>query len=112
MARAESDEPDDLGQVTADLQLLGAGVASKLNYLTEQLLDKQIELDLGHRSPRGRRHSALLGRRGAEALREAIDRNRKRTSEDVFIGTLNTVSDGSDMLRMTPAGRYTAEVKR
>lgn len=103
LARAENDSPDDLGHVTSDLQALGASVASKLSGLTEQMVNNDIYLDLGHRSPRGRRHNAVISRRGADVLREAIDRNRKRTDDDTFVGTLNTVSDGSDMLRMTLA---------
>jgi hypothetical protein len=81
--------------------LESAMVGSKLNMLAEYAVESEIELDLGHRSPTGGRHSVILKRRGAEAIKEAVERNRQRTETETITGVLHTVSDGADKLRMT-----------
>ena len=43
----------------------------------------------------------ILKRRGAEAIKEAVERNRQRTEPETLTGVLHTVSDGADKLRMT-----------
>jgi hypothetical protein len=101
LATAQSDDADQIGKLTSDLQRLGAMTASKLNRLAERTAENELELDLGHWSPSGSRKSAVLARRGADAIKDAIERNRVRHVRQVLRGTLNTVSDGADMLRMT-----------
>lgn len=102
LQQAQDDEGDTIGALTTRLQKLGAGVASKLNALAEQTSEKGIDLDLAHWSPSGDRSAALLKKRGADAIKEAVDRNRERTEQKTLIGRLNTVSDGADMCRITP----------
>ncbi len=43
----------------------------------------------------------VLARRGADAIKEAVERNRERKQQISVTGVLNTVSDGADMLRLT-----------
>jgi hypothetical protein len=101
LKKADADSPDHIGQLTDELNRLGAMVGSKLNTLASFAVASDIELDLGHRSPSGDRHAVFLGRRGAEAINEAVERNRERVKPETFTGVLNTVSDGADKLRMT-----------
>lgn len=101
LEKAEADSADHVGQLTDELKRLGAMVGSKLNMLAEYAVESEIELDLGHRSPSGDRHSVILKRRGAEAIKEAVERNRQRTETETITGVLHTVSDGADKLRMT-----------
>lgn len=108
LAHAQEDSSEELGELTEDLQRLGAMVASKLNTLAEHTVDNEIELDLGHWAPSGARQSVVLARRGADAIKEAVDRNRERVVPSTFVGILHTVSDGHDQLRLTPDGEKRA----
>lgn len=101
LEKAESDSEDHIGELTDELKRLGAMAGSKLNTLAECAIESEIDLDLGHRSPSGDRHAVILKRRGAEAIKEAVERNRQRTEPETLTGVLHTVSDGADKLRMT-----------
>ena len=98
---AQSDDAGSIGLLTDILRKHGAMVASKLNSLAEETVNRDLELDMGHRAPSGGRNAATLQRRGSQAIKDAVDRNRDRTEEVTLTGVLHTVSDGADMLRMT-----------
>jgi hypothetical protein len=94
------DDPASLGKLTSDLQRLGVRVASQLNGLVATSIDSEIDVDLGWRTAAGKRSKSALARRGALALKDAIERNRVTTTTVTMQGTLKTVSDGTDKLRL------------
>lgn len=100
---AQADEAGDIGVLTEKIRRYGSMVASKLSQLAEQSLDAQIDIDLGHWSRGGKRSYAVLGSRGAAAIREAAERNRERVESETLTGRLRTVSDGADQIRLTLA---------
>lgn len=100
MESAERDDPDELGGLEVELQRLGAMVASKLDTLASNALAAEIDLDLGLRTPAGRRKSVVLRSRGAHAIRDAVDRSRERETFETVSGKLRTVSDGADKVRI------------
>lgn len=97
---AAGDDAQSLGRLTEDLQRLGVRVGQNLNNLITTSLDSDIDLDLGWRTAAGKRRRAALSRRGALALRDALDRSRETTGLTTLVGRLKTVSDGSDKLRL------------
>ncbi|MGW4947206.1 hypothetical protein ACWEOZ_37100 [Actinoplanes sp. NPDC004185] len=98
---AQEDDPDDPSQLVEQMQRFGVQVASKLDALAEQAINNGIDVDLGLRSTGGRRAQAVLGRRGAAAIRYAVERNKTRSIQETILGRLRTVSDGADKIRVT-----------
>lgn len=102
---AEEDSGDNLGHLTDRLRSHGAMVASKLKALAEVTSNSEVELDLGLWAASGARKQVYFRNRGAAAILEAVERNRERTEPAIeVIGTLNTVSDGVDKVRLTIDG--------
>lgn len=99
-AEAEADSADQISSLVDDLRILGADAAVHLNKLVKRTLQSEVDLDLGWRNADGRRARASLQRRGGLALQDAIDRSRVQVDEVTLVGTLHTVSDGSDLLRL------------
>jgi len=57
---AQSDDAGSIGLLTDILRKHGAMVASKLNSLAEETVNRDLELDMGHRAPSGGRNAATL----------------------------------------------------
>lgn len=86
-------EKDELAaaKTVDDLRVLGPRTVKHLNDLAEELTESEIDLDLSWRHGTDR-SAATLGRRGALALRDAIQRTQVEVSPQTFRGTLSTVS--------------------
>ena len=100
IAAASADDPASLGALNQRIRNLGSEAAGRLDRLARRSLDSEIDVDFGWRNPVGRRLRVDMARRGALALRDAVEANREQNSEEQFDGFLRTVSDGSDKLRV------------
>lgn len=102
---AEEDSSEDVGSLAEKMRPFGSIATSKLSQLAEQSQRADVEVDLGLWSRGGSRRREVLRARGARALRDAAERNKVRTSIEVFEGVLRTVSDGADKWRLElPSG--------
>lgn len=99
---ATADQSAEIGDLTESLRPLGARTASNISKLIDELRERDVELNIGQSTRSGARNRARVDERGCAALREAVDRNREQISEETLDGVLNTVSDGSDKVRLTP----------
>lgn len=102
LRKAQADEGSDAGALIADIQRLGSRVASRLNALAEEAIEKGVDVDLGWRSPDGRRDAVQLERRAARAIQDAVEASREQVVQEHVVGILHTASDGSDLIRLTP----------
>lgn len=84
---------DDLSKAspTEDLRLLGPRTISHLNDLVKEITESEIDVDFAWRS-RAEQSKATLGRRGALALRDAIERTKEEVTTQRIRGILSTVS--------------------
>ncbi|MGY0019018.1 hypothetical protein ACVHNB_08540 [Streptomyces sp. YJ-C3] len=87
---AQVDDPSKASSVE-DLRLLGPRTARHLSDLAKAITESEIDIDFVWRS-RAEKHNATLGRRGALALRDAIERTKQETTVQNIRGTLSTVS--------------------
>ncbi len=107
IASSETDSGQDLGELSAYVSRMGPRVASQLKALAEEVTDNQIDLDLRWTGTDGRRRRADLGRRGALAIKDAVERNRVKINEMTLAGLLETASTGKDHVRIdTATGSY------
>lgn len=97
---SEADAPEALGELSGYVSRMGPRVASQLKALATQVTDNDIDIDMRWLGAGGRRRSADLRRRGALAIQDAVNRNRKRTDEIILTGVLQTVSTGKDQVRI------------
>lgn len=84
---------DDLGETTTvdSLKLLGPRTVRHLNDLAKEVTESEIDIDLSWLNGSGSAN-ASLHRRGALALKDAIQRTREEVEQKTFHGTLSTVS--------------------
>ncbi|MGW4878931.1 hypothetical protein ACWEPI_20510 [Streptomyces sp. NPDC004262] len=73
------------------LRHLGPRLAKHLNELAKEIMDSEIDVGLTWRS-RSFSADTALKRRGALALKDAIERNREEVSRQTLSGVLSTVS--------------------
>lgn len=97
---ASVDSGASLGTLSERIRRLGAEAAGRIDRLARRALDSDIDVELAWRNPAGSRARADMSRRGALALRDAVDANRVHEDEETIQGVLRTVSDGSDKLRL------------
>lgn len=102
---ANADDPERLTHVIDTMRALGPKTASHLVKLTERLVAAEVSLDLGQLTRAGHRRRSRLDQRGCSVIREAAERNQERSQLSSAMGRLNTVSDGSDMIRLTLADK-------
>jgi hypothetical protein len=86
----QTDDPSVSSPVES-LRLLGPRTAKHLNDLAKEITESDIDIDFIWRS-RVDRSKATLGRRGALALKDAIERTREEVTIQRIQGTLSTVS--------------------
>jgi hypothetical protein len=111
IASSEADTPESLGALSGQVARMGPRVASQLKRLAEHVTDDEINIDLRWRGSAGRTRSANLGRRGALAIKDAVERNRVKEDEIVLTGLLETVSTGKDQVRIdTPNETFKMDV--
>ncbi|MFE2232169.1 hypothetical protein ACFXA4_06290 [Streptomyces sp. NPDC059442] len=86
-------QTDDLAKSSPvdDLRLLGPRTAKHLNDLAKEITESEIDVDFVWRS-RVESSKATLGRRGALALKDAIERTKEEVTIQRIRGTLSTVS--------------------
>lgn len=102
---AESDDPASLGSLTGELRKMGPNVASALDSIAKGMSKKGIDLDITWTNPTGKRTRATIGKRGAEALRYAVEASKSEVRTIEMLGRLETVSMGADPIRLeTPSG--------
>lgn len=108
---SEADSPEALGELSEYVARMGPRVASQLRQLSTHVTDEEINIELRWRSPRGSQKSSNLTRRGALAIKDAVDRNKVRTDEIHITGLLETVSAGKDQVRIeTPEEPFKMDV--
>lgn len=108
---SETDSPEALGELSGYVSRMGPRVASQLKRLATHVTDDEIDIDLRWSSAGGRRRRASLNRRGALAIRDAVDRNKVRTDEITLTGLLETASTGKDKVRIdTPDDSFKMDV--
>ncbi len=108
---SEADSPEALGELSDYVARMGPRVASQLKQLSTHVTDEEINIELRWRSPRGSQKRSNLTRRGALAIKDAVDRNKVRTDEVHITGMLETVSTGKDQVRIeTPAEPFKMDV--
>lgn len=108
---SESDTPESLGQLSNYVSRMGPRVASQLKRLAAHVTDEEIDIDLRWLGSGGRRDRANLGRRGALAIKDAVDRNKVHVDEVNLTGLLETVSTGKDQVRIeTPGESFKMDV--
>lgn len=100
VASSETDSTEELGQLSTYVSRMGPRVASQLKALAVQVTDDEIDIDLRWSGSDGRRRKANLSRRGALAIKDAVDRNHVKTDEIVLNGLLETASTGKDQVRI------------
>ncbi|MEU6424165.1 hypothetical protein [Streptomyces spiralis] len=86
----QTDDPSESSPVE-ELRLLGPRTVKHLNDLAKEITDGEIDVDFVWQS-RAARTKATLGRRGALALKDAIDRTKEEVTIQRIKGTLSTVS--------------------
>lgn len=104
VSSAESDSPEALGELSSYVARLGPRVASQLKALSTRVTDDEIDIEMRWRSPRGTQKRADLTRRGALAIKDAVDRNKVKRDEIYVVGMLETVSAGKDKIRIETNG--------
>lgn len=97
---SEADSPEALGELSKYVARMGPRVAAQLKQLSTHVTDEEINIELRWRSPRGSHMRSNLTRRGALAIKDAVDRNKVRTDEVYITGMLETVSTGKDKVRI------------
>jgi hypothetical protein len=108
---AQADSSEALGELSGYVSRMGPRVASQLKNLAAHVTDDEIDIDLRWLAPGGRRASADLTRRGALAIRDAVDRNRVKEDEIILTGLLETASTGKDQVRIeTPDESFKMDV--
>jgi hypothetical protein len=100
ISSSESDTPESLGELSGYVSRMGPRVASQLKRLAIHVTDEEIDIDLRWLGSGGRRGRANLGRRGALAIRDAVDRNKVKVDEIRLTGLLETASTGKDQVRI------------
>ncbi|GGT62740.1 hypothetical protein ABT368_32320 [Streptomyces althioticus] len=100
---AQVDDPAKASPVD-DLRLLGPRTAKHLNDLAKAITESEIDVDFVWRS-RVERSRATLGRRGALALKDAIERTKEEITVQNIRGTLSTVSTVVHPQLLTDDGR-------
>lgn len=108
---SQADSPEALGELTGYVARMGPRVASQLKQLATHVTDDEIDIDLRWSGGGGRRRSANLSRRGALAIKDAVDRNKVKTDEITLTGLLETASTGKDQVRIdSPAESFKMDV--
>lgn len=108
---SEADSPEALGELSNYVARMGPRVASQLKQLSTHVTEDEINIELRWRSPRGSQKRSNLTRRGALAIKDAVDRNKVRTDEIFITGMLETVSTGKDQVRIeTPEEPFKMDV--
>jgi hypothetical protein len=108
---SEADSPEALSELSDYVARMGPRVASQLKQLSTHVTEDEINIELRWRSPRGTQKRSNLTRRGALAIKDAVDRNRVRTDEVFITGLLETVSAGKDQVRIeTPEEPFKMDV--
>lgn len=87
---AQIDDPAKSSPVE-HLRLLGPRTAKHLNDLAKEITESEIDVDFTWRS-RVESSKTTLGRRGALALKDAIERTKEEVTIQRIRGTLSTVS--------------------
>lgn len=108
---SQADSPEALGELSGYVSRMGPRVASQLKRLAAHVTDDEIDIDFRWSGAGGRRRSASLSRRGALAIRDAVDRNKVKTDEITLTGLLETASTGKDKVRIeTPDDAFKMDV--
>lgn len=99
-------QTDDLSKKSPveDLRLLGPRTVSHLNDLVKEIMESEIDVDFAWTS-RAEKSRATLGRRGALALKDAIERTKNEVTVQRIRGTLSTVSTVVHPQLLTDDGR-------
>ncbi|HZJ03888.1 MAG TPA: hypothetical protein VFD59_00270 [Nocardioidaceae bacterium] len=112
VASSQADSPEALGELSGYVSRMGPRVASQLKALALHVTDDEIDIDLRWSASGGRRRSANLGRRGALAIKDAVDRNKVKVDEITLTGLLETASTGKDQVRIdTPDDSFKMDVE-
>lgn len=97
---SQADTSEALGELSGYVSRMGPRVASQLKALATQVTENDIDIDMRWMGAGGRRRRADLQRRGALAIQDAVNRNKKKTDEITLTGVLQTVSTGKDQVRI------------
>jgi len=100
---SEADSPESLGDLSEYVSRMGPRVASQLKRLAQHVTEDEINLDMRWTNAAGQRRAANLGRRGALAIKDAVDRNKVKVDEVHLTGLLETASTGKDQVRIETA---------